>query len=124
MSQNSFALLVLVLFAVAVPTSIVVLSAWAGRPKRRTTDVTPYECGAKPFESARRPFSTKFYVIAMLFILFDVEAAFLYPWAAAVKDRARAGNAGFVLGSMLVFLGVLAAGYVYVWGRGALDWDR
>jgi NADH-quinone oxidoreductase subunit A len=124
MSANAVALLTLLAFAVVTPAAIIVLSRLLGRPRRVVTDMTPYECGAKPFESARRRFSVKFYIVAMLFILFDVEAAFFYPWAVALKDQARSGGAGFVLGSMLVFLGIVAIGYAYAWGRGALDWDR
>lgn len=124
MSRDAIALLILLGFAVVTPTAILFLSWIAGRPRRRTTDVTPYECGVMPFESARRRFSVKFYLVAMLFILFDVEAAFLYPWAIALKDQARSGAPTFVLVTMLVFLGTLALGYVYALGRGAFDWDR
>ncbi len=124
MNPNGIALLVLGAFAVATPLALLVLSAIAGRPKRKATDLTPYECGVKPFESARHRFSVKFYLVAMLFILFDVEAAFFYPWAIALKDQARSGGPGFVLATMLVFLGILAVGYLYALGRGALDWDR
>jgi NADH-quinone oxidoreductase subunit A len=125
MSPNAVALLTLLAFAIAVPALILALTHVLGRPRRGATDLTPYECGAKPFESARRRFSVRFYIVAMLFILFDVEAAFFYPWAVALKDQARSsGSTTFVLGSMLVFLGVVAVGYAYAWGRGALDWDR
>jgi NADH-quinone oxidoreductase subunit A len=124
MSENAIALLVLAGFAVAVPTAIVLLSWLIDRPKKSATDLTVYECGVKPFESARRRFSVKFYLTAMLFILFDVEAAFIYPWALALKSQKAAGGGRFVLGSMLVFLGVVAVGYLYALGRGALDWDR
>jgi NADH-quinone oxidoreductase subunit A len=73
-----------------------------------------------PFESARHRFSVKFYLVAMLFILFDVEAAFLYPWALTLRNG---GKAAFVFGEMGVFMGVLVLGYIYVWRRGALEWD-
>ncbi len=124
MSPDGFALLVLAAFAVVVPAAILLLSWRLGRPKKSLTDLTVYECGAKPFESARRPFTVKFYLTAMLFILFDVEAVFIYPWAATLKNQAHGRTAGFVLASMVVFLGVLAVGYLYALGRGALDWDR
>lgn len=127
MNANALALLVLALFAVATPAAILLLSAIAGRPRRRVTDLTPYECGVKPFESARKRFSIKFYLVAMLFILFDVEAAFFYPWAVKLKSAAAAEHAGgavFVFGTMLLFLVILAIGYIYAWGRGALEWDR
>lgn len=124
MNPNAVSLLVLGAVAVLAPAVILTLSRLLGRPRREVTDMTPYECGAQPFESARKRFSVKFYLVAMLFILFDVEAAFFYPWAVALKDQARMGGAGFVLGTMLVFLGVLAVGYLYALGRGALEWDK
>lgn len=124
MDRDAIALLILLGFAVTVPTVIIGLSWLVGRPRRQATDLTPYECGVKPFESARQRFSVKFYLVAMLFILFDVEAAFLYPWAIALKDQARSGAPMFVLVTMLVFLGTLAIGYIYAYGRGAFEWDR
>ena len=123
MSPNAFGLLVLAGFAVLTAGAILVLSALLG-PRRSTTDMSVYECGVKPFQSARRRFTVKFYLTAMLFILFDVEAAFIYPWAVTLRRQAQAGGAGFVLISMLVFLGIVAVGYLYALGRGALDWDR
>ena len=93
-----------------------------GRPRRSVVDRTPYECGLRPFASTlRHRYSVRFYLIAMLFILFDIEAAFLYPWA--VTFRSFAASAVFVLVEMAVFLGILIAGYVYLWRRGALEWD-
>jgi NADH-quinone oxidoreductase subunit A len=86
------------------------------------TDMTPYECGARPFEPvSKHRFSVKFYLVAMLFILFDIEAAFLIPWAVTFKGFAA--NKAFVLGEMAVFLGILVAGYLYLWWRGALEWE-
>ena len=123
MSPNAFGLLVLAGFALLTAGAILILSALLG-PRRSTTDMTVYECGMKPFQSARRRFTVKFYLTAMLFILFDVEAAFIYPWAVTLKSQVQSGGAGFVLGSMLVFLGIVAVGYLYALGRGALDWDR
>jgi len=80
------------------------------RWKNVPIDETPYEC-----------FSVKFYLVAMLFILFDIETAFLLPWAVTFKEFA--GQKMFVLGEMAVFLGILVAGYLYLWWRGALDWE-
>jgi NADH-quinone oxidoreductase subunit A len=126
MSQTALGLVMLAGLAVAVPTTMIVLSWWFGRPKSRSrTDMTPYECGKKPFEEAQHQgFSVKFYIVAMLFIIFDIEAAFLYPWALKLKESGDVVGAGFVLGEMLVFLAIVVAGYAYVWGRGALEWDR
>ncbi len=87
-----------------------------------TVDRGPYECGMKPDDQlVRHRFSIHFYLVAMLFILFDIEAAFLFPWA--VTFRTFAADRMFVLGEMAVFLGILIAGFAYVWKRGALEWD-
>jgi NADH-quinone oxidoreductase subunit A len=124
LTYNTFTLLVLLCLAVVIPGAILLLSAVAGRPRIRTTDATPYECGSRLFESARHPFTVKFYLVAMLFILFDIEAVFLYPWAVELKNQVGTAGAWFVLIEMLVFIAILVAGFAYAWGRGALDWDR
>lgn len=90
------------------------------------TNLDPYECGVKPLGSARVRFNIKFYLVAMLFILFDIEAAFLYPWARSFRSMVRDPNlgAGYVMAEVFVFLGILLAGYVYVWRVGIFDWAR
>lgn len=80
--------------------------------------VSAYECGFNAFDDARMKFDIRFYLTAILFIIFDIEAAFMFPWAVAFKS---AGEAGFW--SMMVFIAELMLGYVYVWRRGALEWD-
>ena len=81
--------------------------------------LTPYECGAPPLQQgARHRYSVKFYLVAMLFILFDVEAAFLLPWAVQYKTHL------WTFWAMLSFLATLLVGYIYAWGKGALDWER
>lgn len=79
----------------------------------------PYECGMPPVGDARVRHSIKFYLVAMIFLLFDIEVAFLYPWAMAIRDLRWIG-----LVQVVVFFGILAAGYVYVWRKGALDWNK
>ena len=79
---------------------------------------SPYECGFEAFEDARRKFDVRFYLVAILFIIFDLEVAFLFPWAVALGDI---GWLGF--GSMMAFLFVLTVGFVYEWRKGALEWD-
>jgi NADH-quinone oxidoreductase subunit A len=87
-------------------------------PRRRFAEKQePFECGERPIVSPKQRFSVKFYMVAMLFILFDVEAVFFYPWGAMFLEL---GWFGFV--EMLTFTGVLAAGLAYVWGKGALEW--
>ncbi|KAF0231109.1 MAG: NADH-quinone oxidoreductase subunit [Beijerinckiaceae bacterium] len=80
--------------------------------------VSAYECGFNAFDDARMKFDVRFYLVAILFIIFDLEVAFLFPWAVALKD---VGAFGFW--SMMVFLGVLTIGFVYEWRKGALEWD-
>ena len=118
MTQNSLGLVVLLVFALATATGMVVLSAIAGPRRKRLTDMTPYEGGSKPFESARKRFSVRFYLIAMLFILFDVEAAFLLPWAVQYKQNLRS------FWIMVAFFATLLIGFIYAWGKGAFEWER
>ena len=80
--------------------------------------LSAYECGFKAFDDARMKFDVRFYLVSLLFIIFDLEVAFLFPWAVAFH---RAGAAGFW--AMLVFLGILTVGFIYEWRKGALEWD-
>lgn len=80
--------------------------------------LSPYECGFDPFDDARMKFDVRFYLVAILFIIFDLEVAFLFPWAVAFGDLGWFG-----LWSMMTFLGVLTVGFVYEWRKGALEWD-
>ncbi len=96
------------------------LAPYRPDPEKRS----PYECGFEPFEEARMRFDVRYYLIAILFILFDLEVAFLLPWASIIKELA--GNEAvrlFGFYEMFVFLGILVIGYVYVWKKGALDWE-
>ncbi|GAB4208586.1 MAG: NADH-quinone oxidoreductase subunit A [Tibeticola sp.] len=79
---------------------------------------SPYECGFEAFEDARMKFDVRYYLVAILFILFDLEIAFLFPWAVALRD---VGSAGFV--AVLIFLAILVVGFIYEWKKGALDWE-
>jgi NADH-quinone oxidoreductase subunit A len=95
----------------------VIMSRFLG-PRRPTAEkLAPYECGMPPVGDARERHPVKFYLVAMIFLLFDIEVAFLYPWAMALRDL---GWTGFV--QIVVFFAVLLAGYVYVWRKGVLDW--
>jgi len=80
--------------------------------------LSPYECGSEPFSDARIPFPVRYYIIAMLFVIFDIEVIFLYPWAVAFSDIGLIG-----LLEMLVFIGLFVVAYVYAWRKGALEWD-
>ena len=120
--------LFLLLVALAIAGGILVLSEVAGRffnrkIAARTTQVKdiPYECGMLPIGGGSSRFSVKFYLVAMLFILFDIEVVFLYPWAVVYREQ-LAHNAAVILGSMASFVGILFVGYIYALKKGALDW--
>jgi NADH-quinone oxidoreductase subunit A len=97
----------------------VLLSNVLGPSKPTPEKLAPYECGMPAVGDARERQSVKFYLVAMIFLLFDIEVAFLYPWAMALRDL---GWPGFV--QVLLFMGLLLTGYVYVWRKGALDWGQ
>jgi NADH-quinone oxidoreductase subunit A len=115
---------VLMLGALAIlfAFGMLLLSVALGKKGRRTpAKDTPYECGMPPVGEGRTRFSIKFYVVAMLFLLFDVEAVFVIAWAAVYKDLLRV-DPGLIFGSMISFLLILAAGYLYALKKGAFDW--
>ena len=118
-AQSYAPLLIHFLIAMALAGVILLLSVTVGRHRPNRTKAQPYECGITPTGDARQPFTVKFYLVAMVFILFDVEAVFLYPWAYVYRDL---GWFGFV--EMLVYIAILLAGYAYLWKKGALDWNR
>jgi NADH-quinone oxidoreductase subunit A len=122
MIDSPVPLLMVIAMAAVIGIAMLVLSALLGRPRNSQVDTTPYECGMAPDERlVKHRFSVKFYLVAMLFILFDIEAAFMIPWA--VTFRQFAADKVFVLVEMMVFLGILIAGFAYVWARGALEWE-
>ena len=126
MPDNYFArylpLLIHFLLAGALAGAIVLLSWIIGYRRPTWAKLSPYECGMTPIGDARQRFSVKFYMVAMLFILFDVEAVFLYPWAIILKDLKRMGQAVFGLTEMFVYIGIVLVGYWYIWKKGVLDW--
>ncbi len=97
---------------------ILLLSHWLGQRTRDKEKLSPYECGMRPVGSPKQRYSMKYYIIAILFILFDIEVVFLFPWA--INLRAL-GFAGFV--EMLLFLAILGLGLAYAWRKGALEWE-
>jgi NADH-quinone oxidoreductase subunit A len=119
---------ILLMFIVAAGFAVgnVLLSQFVGQRKRTKTKLMPYECGKDPVGSARERFSVKFYLIAMLFILFDIEVIFLVPWAAVYKALATQSSTmrSFVYLEMMVFIGLLFVGYIYVVKKGAFDWGE
>ena len=119
---------VLVMFVVAAgfAVTMVGLSQLVGQRKRTRTKLMPYECGKDPVGSARERFSVKFYLIAMLFILFDIEVIFLIPWAVVFRTLSspQYGMKNLIFFEMIIFITLLAAGLVYVIKKGALDWGE
>lgn len=121
--QNAY-VPVLMLFALVVATAIgmIVASHFLG-PRRPTAEKgAPYESGMPPLGSGQERFSVKFYLVAMLFILFDIETVFLIPWGTIFLGSGGL-SMGFLLVEMLIFIGVLLVGYVYVWKRGGFEWN-
>jgi NADH-quinone oxidoreductase subunit A len=111
--------IILFLFiAAGLSVAMVVASLIVGKRKPDPDKLAAYECGFDAFDDARRKFDVRFYLVAILFIIFDLEIAFLFPWAVALGDI---GMFGFW--SMVVFLGVLTVGFIYEWNKGALDWE-
>ncbi len=124
MTHTLLPVLIMLLIAVGVGSVILVLNWFAGRHQRNPVKLAPYESGVPLLDQNRKRVNVRFYQIAMLFILFDIEAAFLYPWAVIYRDATNtpAGTSWFVFGEMLVFIVLLAAGYLYVWQKKAFDW--
>jgi len=118
MLENYIPIGIMIFFGLAFGIVMSKASEWFG-PKNPTEEkLSTYESGMTPIRSAQERVSVKYYVVAMLFIIFDIEVVFLYPWA--VNLRAL-GMFGFV--EMLVFIGILMLGYLYLWKKGALEWD-
>ena len=106
------------LIALALSTLILALSFIFSRQKGDPEKISPYECGFDPFDDARSRFDIQFYLVAILFIIFDLEVAFLFPWALTLNKTMYFG-----FWSMMVFLFILTIGFVYEWRKGALDWS-
>src|ERR687884_2219967 len=122
MLENYFPILMFILVGLAfgaLPLLLGgVLSRLLGVHRPDSEKLSPYECGFEAFEDARMKFDVRYYLVAILFILFDLEIAFLFPWATVINDI---GFAGFL--SMMLFLAILVVGFVYEWMKGALEWE-
>src|SRR5574343_746614 len=118
MLETYFPVLVFILFAAAFGF-IPIIAGWVLGPSKPDAEkLSPFECGFEPFEDARIKFDVRYYLMAILFILFDLEIAFLFPWAVALKEVGLAGFAAAV-----IFLAILVVGFVYEGKKGALDWE-
>ena len=116
-------LLILLVVAVILAGTLVGLSWILGPKKPSAAKLAPYECGVTPVGSARERFPVKFYLIAMLFIVFDIETVFLYPWAVTFTRWNTHALQVFSLFEMIVFIIILFVGYIYVWKKGAFEWE-
>ena len=123
MTHSFLPVLIMLIIAVGIGGVILVLNWFVGRHQRNPLKLAPYESGVPPLDQNRKRVNVRFYQIAMLFILFDIEAAFLYPWAVIYRDAARGPSGLFLFGEMLLFIVLLGVGYVYVWKKKAFDWD-
>jgi NADH-quinone oxidoreductase subunit A len=116
--EQYFPILVFLGIAVVLALVMLVLPMLVGRQKPDTAKNSPYECGFEAFGDARGKFDVRFYLVAILFIIFDLEVAFLFPWAVSLREI---GEFGFW--SMMGFLSVLTIGFIYEWKKGALEWE-
>src|SRR6185369_13542204 len=111
---------ILIFLIVAIGLTLVMLGAsfLLGKQNPDSEKLSPYECGFEAFDDARRQFDVRFYLVSILFIIFDLEVTFLFPWAVSLS---KIGMFGFW--SMMIFLGVLTVGFIYEWKKGALEWE-
>jgi len=122
MLENYFPILMFILVGIALGVVPVMLGSGLSRllgvHRPNAEKLSPYECGFEAFEDARMKFDVRYYLLAILFILFDLEIAFLFPWAIVLQEI---GFFGFM--AMMVFLGILIVGFIYEWKKGALEWE-
>lgn len=118
MLEQYFPILLFIVVGVAVGVLMPLIGFVLGPHRPDPEKNSPYECGFEAFEDARQKFDVRFYLVAILFIIFDLEIAFLFPWAVALD---HIGVPGFI--AMMIFLGILVVGFIYEWKKGALEWE-
>jgi len=123
MTYSYVPILIMLVIAALVGAVLLTLNSLLGKKQRNPSKLAPYESGVPLLDENRKRVNVRFYQIAMLFILFDIEAAFLYPWAVIYRDASRGNAAWFVFGEMVLFIALLGVGYVYVWKKKAFDWN-
>ena len=118
MLEQYFPILLMIVIALGLGVAALTVGKILGGSKPNHAKSSPYECGFEPFDDARMPFDVRFYLVAILFIIFDLETAFLFPWSLVIR---KLGTAGFW--SMMLFLLILVIAFVYEWKKGALEWE-
>ncbi|HKW79660.1 MAG TPA: NADH-quinone oxidoreductase subunit A [Casimicrobiaceae bacterium] len=118
MLEQYFPILLFILVAIGIGMLLLTVGKLAAPDRPDAAKLAPYECGFEAFDDARMKFDVRYYLIAILFILFDLEIAFLFPWGVVVQDI---GSFGFW--SMMIFLAILVIGFAYEWKKGALEWE-
>lgn len=124
MLADYFPILILFTVGLGIGGAFVGLSAIIGKKRPSREKLMPYECGLDPVSQPHQRFSVKFFLVAMIFLLFDVEVTFLFPWAILVRKFTAAHLGPFIFIEGMLFIGILAIGLIYVWRRGALDWEN
>jgi NADH-quinone oxidoreductase subunit A len=118
MLDNYIPVLIFIVIGLGLGTVMIVMGAMLGPRRPDSEKQSPYECGFEAFEDSRMKFDVRYYLVAILFIIFDLEIAFLFPWAVVLDEI---GMFGFL--AMMVFLGILVVGFIYEWRKGALEWE-
>ncbi len=116
--KDYFSIILFLLIALLISISFIVVNFLFSPKKPDPEKLSAYECGFEPFNDSRMEFDVRFYLVAILFIIFDLEIAFLFPWAISLG---KIGFLGFI--SMMIFLSILTVGFIYEWKKGALDWE-
>ena len=118
MLNNYIPVLIFIVIGLGLGAMMIMMGAMLGPSRPDSEKQSPYECGFEAFEDSRMKFDVRYYLVAILFIIFDLEIAFLFPWAVVLDEI---GMFGFL--AMMLFLAVLVVGFVYEWGKGALEWE-
>ncbi len=118
MLENYIPVLIFIVIGLGLGTVMIMMGAMLGPSRPDSAKQSPYECGFEAFEDSRMKFDVRYYLVAILFIIFDLEIAFLFPWAVVLDEI---GMFGFL--AMMVFLGLLVVGFIYEWRKGALEWE-
>ena len=118
MLENYIAILIFIVIGLGLGAMMIMAGAMLGPHRPDSEKQSPYECGFEAFEDSRMKFDVRYYLVAILFIIFDLEIAFLFPWAVVLNEI---GMFGFL--AMMVFLAILVVGFIYEWRKGALEWE-